>query len=320
MSQRTLWVVGNPAAPHLELLQRLPAGVKTLVANEPEPFLASPDQPDCFMNATGQGTVVRSIWPRIANVQWYHSLMAGLENQLFPELVESAFPLTNSAGVFARSLGEWAIAGMLWFAKDLRRLHEQQGRAEWSQFISEPLTGKTVGILGYGGIGRATAERAKPFGMRVLATRKRPEKTDDVVDQMLPLDQLDTLCRESDYLVIAAPKTPETIGLVDERRLRLMKKGAVLINLGRGPIVDEPALIQALQEGWIKGAALDVFNVEPLPADHPFWKMPNVLISPHCADHTTTWLHEAMELFLDNFSRWERGEPLRNLADKRHGY
>ena len=125
---------------------------------------------------------------------------------------------------------------------------------------------------------------------------------------------------ECDFVLCAAPLTPQTRGLIGEAELKAMKKTAVIINIGRGPVIVESALIQALQEGWIRGAALDVFDVEPLPEGHPFYSLENVLLSPHCADHTPTWTEEAMEFFLENFERFRAGEPLLNITDKKNGY
>jgi phosphoglycerate dehydrogenase-like enzyme len=230
--------------------------------------------------------------------------------------------MTNARGVFKESLGEFGIASILYFAKDLRRMVRNQEAARWEQFDVEMITGKTLGIVGYGEIGRATAVRAKALGLNIHAIRRRPELSgsDPVVDRSFAIADRAAMLAGCDYVLLAAPLTEETRGLIGAAELAAMKSSAVLINLGRGPVVDEAALITALSSGQIRGAALDVFDVEPLPADHPFWKMENVLISPHCADHTATWTDEAIQFFVDNCNRFLKGEPLENLVNKKLGY
>ncbi|MGH9662429.1 MAG: D-2-hydroxyacid dehydrogenase, partial [Bryobacteraceae bacterium] len=231
-------------------------------------------------------------------------------------------PLTNGSGVFSQSLGEFVIAAALFFAKDLRRMVRSQQAGQWDSFDVDEIRGQTMGIVGYGDIGRACAERARALGMRVLALRRRPDRSrDDArVDQVFPTEGLLDMIRQCDYIVAAAPLTPETRGLVGEAAMAAMKSTAVVINVGRGPVVDEGALVRALEAGRIRGAALDVFDTEPLPAGHPFYRLDNVLLSPHCADHTRDWLEQAMLFFLENFERYRNGEPLRNVVDKRAGY
>jgi phosphoglycerate dehydrogenase-like enzyme len=200
-------------------------------------------------------------------------------------------------------------------------LRNQQAR-RWEQFDVEEIHGQTLGIIGYGEIGRSTAIRAHAFGMKILGVRRRPElsKSDAILDEIHSFDQRADVIGRSDYVLAAAPLTPETRGLIGETELRAMKSTGVILNLGRGPVIDEPALIRALEDRRIRGAALDVFDQEPLPESHPFWGMENVLLSPHCADHTATWLFEAMEFFVANFERFRAGEPLANIVDKNAGY
>jgi phosphoglycerate dehydrogenase-like enzyme len=192
----------------------------------------------------------------------------------------------------------------------------------WDPFDIAEISNQTIGIVGYGDIGRAIATRAKAMGMTVLALRRRPDRSreDVCVDEVLPLSAKPELLSRSDYVAVAAPLTPETRGLIGEPELRAMKPEGVIVNVGRGPVIDEGALIRALQQNWIRGAALDVFDEEPLPAGHPFYALENVLLSPHCADHTPDWLPQAMRFFLRNFERFYKGEPLLNVVDKKAGY
>jgi phosphoglycerate dehydrogenase-like enzyme len=186
----------------------------------------------------------------------------------------------------------------------------------------EELYGKTMGIVSYGSIGQATARLAKAFGMKVVAMRRRPELSagDPLVDKVYGPGELREMIAESDFVVIASPITAETRGMVGEAEIAAMKPSAVLINVGRGPVVKEAALIDALKHQRIRGAALDVFDVEPLPAGHPFYALDNVLLSPHSADHTPGWTDQSMVFFVENFRRFVNGEPLENVVDKQAGY
>ncbi|MEI9814092.1 MAG: NAD(P)-dependent oxidoreductase [Acidobacteriota bacterium] len=179
-----------------------------------------------------------------------------------------------------------------------------------------------MGVVGYGGIGRAAAERARAFGMKVLALRRRPELfgDDPLVDQTFDNAHINDLLAASDYVMVAAPLTPETRGLVGREQIEAMKPNAVIINVGRGAIIDEAALIEALQNDRIRGAALDVFTVEPLPVGHAFYRLKNVLLSPHTADHVQDFVHLAVECFLDNMTLFRAGQPLQNIVDKHAGY
>ncbi len=184
------------------------------------------------------------------------------------------------------------------------------------------LSTQTLGIVGHGDIGRAIAKRAKAFGMKVLALRREttPRPGDEDVDQVFANADLHKMLPLCDYVVAAAPLTPQTRHMLSTAEFALMKPDAIVMNVGRGPVIDEAAIIKALQNKQIRGAALDVFEVEPLPVESPLWGMENVLISYHTADHTKDWLGDAVSLFLEQFERWRKGEPLKNVTDKRAGY
>jgi phosphoglycerate dehydrogenase-like enzyme len=211
---------------------------------------------------------------------------------------------------------------MLYFAYRMRRMVRQQQAGVWEVFTTEELQGRTLGIVGFGGIGSTTAELARAFGMRIVALRRRPElfEKDALVDQSFAPSQVNDLMAASDYVLLAAPLTNETRGMIGAPQIAAMKPAGVLINVGRGAVVDEPALVQALEGGQIRGAALDVFAVEPLPAGHPFYRLENVLLSPHTADHVQDFIHLAVESFLENLRRFQAGQPLLNLVDKHAGY
>ena len=323
MAELTVLFLCPPTSRFLTALKPIPPETKVIVGNTPEAFSKEDRAAAKVVLFNGSlGPILQKIYPDLPNVEWLHCLSAGLDAVLTPEMVQIPTPLTNSRGVYARSLSEFALAGMLYFAKNLKRMRDAQRAQRWEQFDIDELHGKVLGIVGYGEIGRRTAERAKPFGLQVHIVRRRPELTagDPLVDRVYGADALDSLLAVSDYLLVSAPLTAETRGMLGAGQLALMKPSAVLINLGRGPVVVETALVDALRQQKIRGAVLDVFDQEPLPAGHPFYSLENVLLSPHCADHTATWMEEAMQLFLENLELFRGGKPLKNLTDKKSGY
>jgi phosphoglycerate dehydrogenase-like enzyme len=304
------------------MLAALPAETSIATGMNLEAFARAAGDADAVLMWSGTRDLLREVLRIAPSVRWVHSRSAGLDSVLFPDLVESAVVLTNGRGVFSQSLGEFAIGAVLFFAKDFRRMVRSQEQGRWDPFDIVEIRGQTMGIVGYGDIGRAVASRAKAMGMRVVAVRRRPELSaaDPHVDKILPMTRMTDLLRQSDYVTVAAPLANGTRGLIGEAELGAMKAEAVIINIGRGPVIAEADLVRALEERRIRGAALDVFDEEPLPEGHAFYKLDNVLLSPHCADHTATWLEDAMRFFLENFERYRKGEPLLNVVDKRLGY
>ncbi len=272
----------------------------------------------------GTGVDLEHLWAKAAALRWVHSLAAGVEKMLFPALRDSTVPLTNARGVFKRSLAEFAVLGILHHFKQVRRLIDNQRAHRWDDFKVKSADGRVLGIVGYGEIGRECALLCKGLGMRVHAMRRDPGKSlgDTLVDQVFGVEQLHALLADVDVLVCAAPLTPATHHLLGAAEFACMKSTAILINVGRGPVVDEAALVEALVHKRIAGAVLDVFETEPLPASSLLWDMPNVLISPHCTDRTEDpdWLDLSMRFFYENFSRYRAGLPLANLVDKNAGY
>jgi phosphoglycerate dehydrogenase-like enzyme len=323
MDDNTVLVLADPTEPQLAMLADLPEKTGIAVGNSLEAFERAAPDADVIFNWSGALALVREVFLMAPKVRWVHSRSAGLDHVLFPELVESPVPLTNGSGVFSPSLGEFALAAILYFAKDFRRMIRNQIAGRWEQFDITEITGQTVGIVGYGDIGRAVATRVRAMGMRVLAVKRHAppaSNADSLVDQIYSPDQRAEMISRCDYIVVAAPLTPETRGMISQAEFAAMKPSAVVINVGRGPVIDEDAMLKALTEGRIKGAGLDVFTHEPLPDGHPFYRMETVLLSPHCADHTADWLDQAMRFFLENFERFRKGEPLRNIVDKKLGY
>ncbi|MCW8196522.1 D-2-hydroxyacid dehydrogenase [Proteobacteria bacterium 005FR1] len=224
--------------------------------------------------------------------------------------------ITTAAGVHARPLAEFVIWAMLSFAKNYPLAKRQQQERVWSRFHNDDLEGKTLAIVGLGAIGREVARMAKALGLRVTGTKRSTEGVDakDLgVDRLYPLTDLHALLSEADYVCLVAPQTPETEGMMDAAAFSAMKPGSVLINIGRGALVDESALIGALDAGQLAGAVLDVARKEPLPADSPLWTRDDVIIFPHSASTSKQENGRLTDLFLDNLARYLDGSPLRNL-------
>ncbi len=322
MGNHTVLVLASDLAdPELKLLAELPEECSLAVGNSVEAFERLAEDATVIFSWSVGGKLLRDVFAMCPKVRWVHSRAAGLDTVLFPALIESEVPLTNGRGVFSQSLGEFALGAILYFAKDLRRMVANQEAGRWEAFDIVEIAGQTVGIVGYGDIGHAVAKRVHPMGMRVLALKRHAATAADPLIERTysPSERLEMIS-QCDYIVASAPLTPETRGMIGEAEFAAMKPTAVVVNIGRGPVIDEAAMVRALTEGRIKGAALDVFDTEPLPAGHPFWTLKNVLISPHCADHTPDWMEQAMRFFLAQFQRFEAGEPLHNVVEKRRGY
>jgi D-2-hydroxyacid dehydrogenase (NADP+) len=247
-----------------------------------------------------------------ARLRWIHTGAAGVKSLLYPEMLASDVILTNSAGIHAEPMAETVLAMILYFARGLDFARNSQMRRSWDQSPFEgahspvaEIAGRTLGILGFGGIGREAARRAEALGMRVLRTRA---------------DSIERILRESDFVLVALPSTNETRHMIGAAQLALMKPGAVFINVARGDIVEESALVDALQGGALRGAALDVFEQEPLSESSALWQLPNVLILPHVSATTSRFWERQADLIVDNIGRYLRGEPLRNVVDKTRGY
>jgi len=272
----------------------------------------------CFSEDLWQDAALRTaVLPqvfRIERLKWFHTFSAGTDSPAFRQIVERGTVLTNSSGASAPSIAQYVLAMMLHRVKRMDDWHAAQQRREWAPVQTSELTGQTAGIIGTGAIGTAVARLAQAFGMRVLGMR-RSEAPAAHVDETLPRARLRELLQRSDFVVLACPLTSETERLIGEDELRAMKPTATLINVARGRIVDEAALITALREDWIAGACLDVFATEPLPAASPLWSLPNAIVTPHNSGYSPLNNARAMAIFLDNLGRFVRGEPLRNVVE-----
>jgi len=260
-------------------------------------------------------------------LRWIHSPAAAVNQLMFSEIVDSEIVITNAREVHGPVVAEHVIALIFALAKKIPQSAVLQQKHLWGQQVlwdEQPrireVSGATLGMVGLGSIGRSVVKSAKALGMRVIAVREHPEKGSEGADQVVPPAQIDEVFRQADYIVLAVPVTASTTAIANAERLALMKPDACLINVGRGPLVDEPALIQALVEKKIGGAALDVFPQEPLPADSPLWDVPNLLLTPHTAALTDKLWDRHYALFSENLRRYLAAQPLLAVVDKRKGY
>ena len=255
-------------------------------------------------------------------LKWIQLTSAGADRLLNSGFIESGVTVTTVSGLHATPIGEFVLSAILMFAKGAPQAMRAQLKHEWARFAPRELSGKTVGIVGLGHIGAEVGRLAKAFGCRVIATKRSATEPHRglYADLILPAADLHQLLAESDFVVLSMPLTPETRGMIAEAELRAMKRAAVLINIARGPVTVEADLIRALREGWIAGAALDVFDQEPLPPDSPLWGMENVVLTPHISGGTEIYNQRAVAIFADNLRRYLAGEPLDNVVDPARGY
>lgn len=259
----------------------------------------------------------------IPRVRWIQATSTGIGQLLRRTgLIDTSIVFTTARGIHAKPLTDFTVMAILWFAKDGFRLIREQAARRWTRYCANDVQGATVGIVGFGSIGREVARACRALGMRILATKRTvlPGEQAPEADLLLPMDDLQSLLRSADYVVLAVPQTPRTDRLLGRDELAAMKPEAVLINVARGAVVDEGALIEALREGRLRGAALDVLSKEPPEAANPLWEMPNVLLSPHSASTVASENGRLTDLFCDNLVRYIAGEPLLNVFDRERLY
>ncbi len=287
------------------------------------------------------GKITPPLLQAAARLEWVQTATASLEHYIFPELVEHPCTLTNMRGLFSDVIADHVMGFVLCFARNLHRYLRLQAQCRWepiggesarTDFVSGNglvtridqahmhLSDCTLGVVGVGHIGSEILRRASAFGMRVIGVDVQPREVPGVLEEVWDLSQLPRLLGESDFVVIAAPHTPETFKMFRTPQFAEMKASGILINIGRGAIVDLADLTAALQQQVIAGAALDVFEIEPLPADHPLWKMENVILTPHVAAASTHIAERHLETLLENIRRYLGDLPLLTPVDKRHWF
>lgn len=260
------------------------------------------------------------LWPRAERLRWIQSASDGLDGLLFEGLVASDVVVTNQRGIFDDAIAEWTIGAMLSFVAGLRTSILDGAAGRWDDDRRrERLAGQHLVVVGPGPIGRATARRARALGMTVSAVG-RSARTDDMLGDVAGPSELHARLREADHVLDALPLTPATRHLFDAAAFAAMRPTTRFYNVGRGGTVDEDALVEALRSGTLAGAALDVYEREPLPPESPLWSMPNIIVSPHICGDVDGWEREVVEVFVDNLRRFVAGKPLRNLVDTDAGF
>ncbi len=263
---------------------------------------------------------LEAAWPVADKLEWIHATSAGVDALMFPALIDSEVRVTNARGIFDRSIAEYVLCTMLMFTKDFPRSMRFQAGRKWKHRDTERAEGRELLVVGAGSIGRQIARLARGIGMIPHGVARRARQDDDDFVAVHANEQIYDQLEHADFVVIAAPLTPQTEGLFDSKAFAAMKDTARLINIGRGPIVNTADLITALNKGEIAGAALDVFEEEPLPEDHRLWDMGNVILTPHMSGDFIGWRRALTDQFLENFDHWHLGDELFNNVDKKLGY
>ncbi len=300
-------------------------GQPRYVSDHSAPVTRTPQQEEEWQTLLGSAEILfdfdyshRQDLPDLAHkLQWIQSTSAGIgqfvHRMQFAERTDWVF--TTASGVHARPLAEFALMSMLMFSKNYNLLVEKKAKHHWERHGGDELATKTVTIIGLGSIGEEVARLAKAFDMRVIGNRRNPELPVANVDDLYGKDDIHRMLPQSDFLVLATPHTPETENLIGQTEIDLLPQGAVIINIARGVVIDEIAMISALQTGKLAGAALDVFATEPLPPDNPLWDMPNVIISPHSASTANSENQKIVDIFCENLRRFQNNEALINQLD-----
>jgi len=313
-------VMGATAASPPPGLERLADAVDVAYADTLDELVERLPGTDVLFAWRPRSRLLEPAWERADDLRWIQSASAGVDGLLFPELARSDVVLTNARGIFDGAMAEYVLALILLYSKGLLGVLERQRRRVWEHRDTEVLAGQRVLVVGVGSIGRAIGRRCLELGMFVRGVGSTARPADDVFRAIHGSDELAEAAAWADYVVDVLPATPSTWRIFDADVFAAMRPTARFVNVGRGSTVDEAALVTAIREGRLAGAALDVFEEEPLPEDSPLWDLPGVVVSPHMSGDFAGWREALVELFVDNLRRYLTGEPLRNVVDKGRGY
>jgi phosphoglycerate dehydrogenase-like enzyme len=303
---------------HIEKIKSIVPHAEIIYANEEDELLAKTRDADILLT-WGMYKPIQ-FCKSAKNLKWIHTLSAGVDGMMVPEISNLDVRISNTKGIHGIPIANHTLAYILSFVCQFPLLYRQQQNKTWNKLVNpEEIFGKTVGIVGLGSIGEEIARQCKLLGMRVVATKRTPIEC-EWVDYLYTNEELGALLKVSDFVVVAVPLTPGTNKLIGEKELKLMKKSAYFINIARGGVVDEAALIHVLQKGLIAGAGLDVFEEEPLPSNHPLWDMANVIITPHLAADSPLYMERAIDVFGQNLLRFINNEELLFEINKIHQY
>jgi phosphoglycerate dehydrogenase-like enzyme len=311
-----LWT-DNTAA-YLDAIKEAGLADRVAIETLPRKDKPSPDQL-ARTEALMAGAVPPGVLPSMPKLRWAQAMSAGVDGWFALPDLPTNLTLTCARGTHTESMPENIIAALFYVAKPMSIAVENQKASKWVHTVPQPLTGKTLGILGLGAIGQEVARMAAAFGMRVIGTKRRPEPMPNV-ELVLPADGTEEVVAQSDFLVLLLPGTPATDNLIDAKMLARMKKTAWLLNFGRGQAIKDADLIAAAKSGTIAGAVLDVFRQEPLPASDPFWTAENIIVLPHVGGPHPQRDKFVARLFVENLKRFLEGEPLKEVVDRQAGY
>jgi phosphoglycerate dehydrogenase-like enzyme len=290
-------------------------GIAEVIAVESaEALHAAQDRAEVLLQWDFSSPLLREVGG--GRLAWIHTASIGVDAVMTAEVVRSSAVVTNARGVFEPPVAEWALTAWLHLAKELGRTLAQQRRAEWQPYAVGLAARRRVVVVGIGPIGREIARLVRSVGATVDVVARTAREDEPGLGRVHAIDELDGLLPEADDVILALPLTAETADLLDAARIACLRPGAHVINVGRGGLIEQPALVAALRDGRVGAAALDVFATEPLAADDPLWSMDNVLVSPHMAAEVAGWERTVLELFAANLERYVAGEPLANIVDK----
>lgn len=303
---------------HFHSIREVVPDAKLIIAEDEAELLPRAEEIDILLTWGMYKPV--ELLTKARNLKWIHTLSAGVEGIMSPEIIKSEVRISNTRGIHGFPMTDHVIAFIFSFLRKFPVLFQQQRRKEWLvQPAAEESFNKTVGIVGLGAIGSEIARKCNALGLRVIATKRTPVEN-EWIERLYPVEQLDDMLSESDFIVVIVPLTDETKGLIGASEIKAMKNSAYLINVARGPVVDEEALIEGLKNGEIAGAGLDVYQQEPLPADSPLWEMENVIISPRMSAVSPYYADRAVKLFCENAKLFIKEGGLKNEINKDQGY
>lgn len=301
-------------------LDRLGGEVELRFATDVESLRTALDGAEVLLGWNFRGGELTRAWDAANRLRWIHWSGAGVDALLFPELVENDVTVTNARGVFDRAMAEYVLGLVIAFAKHLPETLVLQGERRWQHRVTERIEGRKALVVGTGSIGREIARLLAAAGMAITGVGRRERRDDPDFGTVRPREDLDRLLPDADYVVNVVPHTAENVAMFGATQFGAMKNTARFVNVGRGTTVDEAALVEALRDGDIAGAGLDVFETEPLAAESPLWELRNVIVSPHMSGDFCGYPEVLAQLFIDNLARYRRGEPLHNVVDKTLGY
>ena len=316
----TLVIHGVESAEEIPGIDRISKNIQIHCAPDLASLQRYLPEADALLGWNFRATELREAWPSVGPLRWIQWGGAGVDAVLFPELVASNVLLTNARGVFDRAMAEYTLGLILAFGKEFPETYAAQREHRWSYRRTELAAGRSVLVVGVGSIGREITRILKRMDFVVSGVGRSARGSDPDFGQVHGVSDLNRCLAEADYVVLITPLTPKTHGLFSAAQFSAMKSSARFINLGRGELVDEVALLKALQDDQIAGAGLDVFCTEPLPAESPFWDLDNVIVSPHMSGDYRGHQEVMADIFLDNFERFQEGRELLNLIDKSLGF